>query len=59
MKNNILADLDSLVKRASAQKAQAIKEASTSSKLDSAEDGTSPATTGEMAADQVRAQKEQ
>lgn len=59
MKNNILADLDTLVKRASAQKTQAIKEASTSAKLDSAEDGTSPATTGEMAADQVRAQKEQ
>lgn len=59
-KPHILEHLQSLIKRASDSKAEQLKEAAgVSSKLDSAEDGTSPASTGEMAADQVRAQKEQ
>jgi hypothetical protein len=51
MSNSIKADLDKLVKRAAAQKTQLTKSAeSVSAKADSAEDGTSPATTGEHAA---------
>lgn len=47
---NLLNDLDALIKRASEQKTAALKQADTSSKLDSADDGTSPGTTGAQAA---------
>jgi len=56
----ILDDLDALIKKASASKTAAVKEAGdVSSKLDNADDGESPATTGEQAAAQIKAQKEQ
>lgn len=60
MPHNILDDLEKMVKSAAAKKAEALeKEAQdTSSKLDSADDGTSPATTGEQAAAQISAQNE-
>jgi len=56
---NIIEELDSLVKRASEAKAEVIKTSSDSgisAKLDNADDGTSPATTGEQAAAQTKAQ---
>lgn len=62
MTDNILNQLDGLIKRASENKSRALaKEAqdgNISSKLDNAEDGTSEATTGEHAADQMQAQRE-
>lgn len=62
MTENILNQLDGLIKRASENKARALaKEAqdgNISAKLDNAEDGTSDATTGEHAADQAQAQRE-
>jgi hypothetical protein len=48
----IAADLDAMIKRASEKKAEVLKKtAGISAKLDGAEDGTSPSTTGEQAAD--------
>jgi len=60
MSQNIFDDLESLIKRASASKQEALKKESEdiSTKLDNAEDGTSPASTGEQAAAQISAQKE-
>lgn len=67
MAGNLLDELDALIKRASAEKEDALKgdepkgmekeaEGGISGKLDNADDGTSPATTGSQAADQISAQ---
>lgn len=66
MDQKIAQDLDSLLSRARQSKTAALKEAETktaaesiSAKLDAADDGTSPATTGAQAAASESAQKEQ
>lgn len=54
MKTKISADLDKLIKRASEVKADGLKKvADTTTKLENAPDGTSPATTGEHAAQSI------
>ena len=59
-KNKILDDLDKLIKRASAEKQASLKQADgISAKLDNADDGTSPASTGAQAAANMSASKEQ